>query len=97
MTTTNTVTNTDIIEQAYASVFSLEHVGQFIDQLYEQARARHRRFGDSVYLLEPDVKNGAGGLRDLDVAHWCARARFRTSDLGELVGLGILMPRTATA
>ncbi|MEO8181278.1 MAG: [protein-PII] uridylyltransferase [Deltaproteobacteria bacterium] len=82
-----------LIEQAYASVFSLEHVGQFIDQLYEQARARHRRFGDSVYLLEPDVKNGAGGLRDLDVAHWCARARFRTSDLGELVGLGILMPR----
>jgi [protein-PII] uridylyltransferase len=83
----------ELLEQAYASVFSPEHVGQFIERLYERARARHRRFGDSVYLLEPDVKNGAGGLRDLDVAHWCARARFRTSDLSELVGLGILLPR----
>jgi len=82
-----------LLEQAYASVFSPEHVGQFIERLQERARARHRRFGDSVYLLEPDVKNGAGGLRDLDVAHWCARARFRVSDLSELVGLGILLPR----
>ncbi|MEY2931369.1 MAG: hypothetical protein RL033_2118 [Pseudomonadota bacterium] len=82
-----------LLEQAYATVFSKEHVGHFIDCLYERARARHRRFGDSVYLLEPDVKNGAGGLRDLDVVHWCARARFRISDLSELVGLGILLPR----
>jgi [protein-PII] uridylyltransferase len=82
-----------LLDQAYASVFSPEHVGEFIDRLQERARARHHRFGDSVYLLEPDVKNGAGGLRDLDVAHWCARARFRVSDLSELVGLGILLPR----
>jgi [protein-PII] uridylyltransferase len=82
-----------LLDQAYASVFSPEQVGQFIDRLYERATARKRRYGDSVYLLEPDVKNGAGGLRDLDVAHWCARSRYRISDLSELVGLGILLPR----
>jgi [protein-PII] uridylyltransferase len=82
-----------LLEQAYASVFSVEHVGTFLERLYERSRARHHRFGDSVYLLEPDVKNGAGGLRDLDVAHWCARARYRVSDLSELVALRVLVPR----
>jgi [protein-PII] uridylyltransferase len=82
-----------LFERAYQTVFSSEHLGEFVDRLEQRARARHQRFGDSVYLLEPDVKNGAGGLRDLDIAHWCARARFRVSDLSELTQLGILLPR----
>jgi [protein-PII] uridylyltransferase len=82
-----------LFEGACQTVFSSEHLGSFVDRLQARGRARQQRFGDSVYLLEPDVKNGAGGLRDLDIAHWCARARFRVSDLSELVGLGILLPR----
>ncbi len=46
-----------------------------------------------MYLLEPDVKNGPGGIRDLDIAHWAARARWRVHDLSELVRLGD--PRSA--
>jgi len=82
-----------LIERAFATVFTGEPLARFVERLEQRARARHQRFGDSVYLLEPDVKNGAGGLRDLDVAHWCARGRFRVSDLSELVDLGILLPR----
>jgi [protein-PII] uridylyltransferase len=74
-------------------LFDPEHIGDFVDRLEERARARHQRFGDSIYLLEPDVKNGAGGLRDLDIAHWCARARFRVSDLSQLVEANVLLPR----
>jgi [protein-PII] uridylyltransferase len=48
-----------------------------------------------VYLLEPDVKNGEGGLRDLDIALWAARARFRTSDLIDLLKVGVLVAREA--
>lgn len=83
----------ELLERAYETVFSPAHLTRFVDDLQAGAVARHQRFGDSVYLLEPDLKNGAGGLRDLDTAHWCARARFRVSDLSELVGLGILLPR----
>lgn len=83
----------ELVERAYQSVFSPAHLARFVDDLQTRAAARHQRFGDSVYLLEPDVKNGAGGLRDLDIAHWCARARFRVSDLSELVSLGVLLPR----
>jgi [protein-PII] uridylyltransferase len=83
----------DLLERAYASLFDPEHIGEFVDQLEARARARHQRFGDSVYLLEPDVKNGAGGLRDLDIAHWCARARYRVSGLSQLVNLNVLLQR----
>jgi [protein-PII] uridylyltransferase len=85
-----------LLEQAYVSVFNPTGLGKFVDRLYDRRRSRHARFGDSVYLLEPDVKNGAGGLRDLDAAHWCARARYRVADLSELVDLGILLPREWT-
>jgi [protein-PII] uridylyltransferase len=87
---------TVLLKRAYASVFDSEHIGDFVDGLEARARARHERFGDSVYLLEPDVKNGAGGLRDLDIAHWCARARFRVTGLEELVAQNVLLPREWT-
>jgi len=82
-----------LLERAYQTVFEGEQLANFVDRLETRAQQRHQRFGDSIYLLEPDVKNGAGGLRDLDIAHWCARARYRVSDLGELVGHGVLLDR----
>jgi [protein-PII] uridylyltransferase len=81
-----------LLERAYQSVFDTAHLGHFVDGLQERARARHRRFGDSVYLLEPDVKNGAGGLRDFDIAQWCAKARFKVTHLSQLIELGVLLP-----
>ena len=82
-------------ERAYASVFSEANLPEFLAQLEAQADARHGRFGDSVYLLEPDVKNGSGGLRDLDLALWSARARWRTNQVAQLEKLGILGERDA--
>ena len=41
---------------------------KFLAQLEEDRTARHERFGGSLYLLEPEVKLGCGGLRDLDMA-----------------------------
>jgi [protein-PII] uridylyltransferase len=77
-------------ECAFAGVFSSGQLNNFIARLEAQSEARHQRFGDSVYLLEPDLKNGTGGLRDLDFAMWAARARFRLGSLNELSRLGIL-------
>jgi [protein-PII] uridylyltransferase len=80
----------DLQQTLLSSVFADSKVGDFIARLEEHTSARHQRFGDSVYLLEPDVKNGTGGLRDLDFSLWAARARFRTSDLSALCALGVL-------
>src|SRR6266496_3560549 len=43
-----------------------------IQNLGEITRSRHHKFGDTVFHLEPNVKDGPGGLRDYNVAHWLA-------------------------
>ena len=48
------------------------------------AGAARERFGGSLYLLEPEVKLGCGGLRDLDVAMWAANARWTARNTDEL-------------
>ncbi|MER3525115.1 MAG: [protein-PII] uridylyltransferase [Ignavibacteria bacterium] len=54
------------------------HVAQgadrwFIEGVFEEAWARHERFGNSVKLLEPNVKKSAGGLRDVHALLWLYR------------------------
>lgn len=83
----------ELIDGAYRGIFSDGEIAAFIGRLETEASDRHTRFGHSVYLLEPDVKNGQGGLRDLDIALWAARARWRVRTFGELVRLGILLGR----
>jgi [protein-PII] uridylyltransferase len=58
---------------------------------------RHARFGDTVYLLEPNVKNGEGGYRDLLVGLWAAKARWRTRDFPDLMTLGQASQRQVQA
>ena len=41
-----------------------------------RASERHRRYGDSVYLVEPQLKEGEGGLRDLHTAMWLAKVKY---------------------
>lgn len=81
--------------RAFGGVFGGEQLPRFLSRLQAEVQRRHRRFGDSLYLLEPDVKNGAGGLRDLDAALWVARARFRTENVGDLSRKEVLLPNEA--
>ncbi len=59
---------------ARKQLFGAKRAREFVQRLEAEAAARHDRFGGSVYLLEPDVKLGEGGLRDLDVLHWSSLA-----------------------
>jgi [protein-PII] uridylyltransferase len=79
------------------ALFAPSKLAALIDRLEQNAQARHRRFGGSVYLLEPDVKNGLGALRDLDLAGWAARARWGVTDPHELVRYGVLVGRQVEA
>ncbi len=47
---------------------------RFIADQLETMRARHAHYGDSLYLLQPNLKEGAGGLRDYHVAYWAMQA-----------------------
>lgn len=48
--------------------------GKFVEALREEAAARHAREGNASYLLEPNLKDGAGGLRDRSIVGWLAAA-----------------------
>jgi [protein-PII] uridylyltransferase len=59
----------------------------FVAKAGEKAR-RHARFGDTSDNLEPNLKEGPGGLRDLQTLGWMARRAFGTHELDPLVALG---------
>ncbi len=84
-------------QRAAEGIFAYSELPRFLARLEDEVKSRHDRFGGSVYLLEPDVKNGAGGLRDVDVARWAAKARYKVGEPEELVRVGALVPREATA
>jgi [protein-PII] uridylyltransferase len=66
--------------------------GRFVQEKIEESRTRHERFGGSVYLLEPDVKEGEGGLRDIHTARWIGRVCHGARSLDELARDGIVRP-----
>ncbi|MCP4449724.1 MAG: [protein-PII] uridylyltransferase [Myxococcales bacterium] len=65
----------------------------FLRMLSDERERRYERFGDSLYLLEPNIKQGIGGLRDHQTAHWAARARWSVKSLADLVAIGELTRR----
>jgi [protein-PII] uridylyltransferase len=68
-------------------------VDKFLADKIEEMRSRRDRFGDSLYLLEPNVKESEGGLRDLQSALWLARVRFKVAGLTELLARALLPER----
>jgi [protein-PII] uridylyltransferase len=70
---------------------------RFIEKKIREMRARHARIGSTVYLLEPNVKEGRGGLRDLQTAVWGARIKYKCEGLAELRMKGVLPARTVEA
>lgn len=63
----------------------------FLSERASALRERHRKYGESLYLLQPNVKEGAGGLRDYHNAYWSTRAAHPTTrGLDDLLHFGLL-------
>ena len=63
-------------------------VAEYIAAKQAERAVRHRRYGDSPFMVEPNVKEGRGGLRDIQTLYWIARYVFDTQTMGELADLG---------
>lgn len=63
---------------------------KFYKAKLEESRERHAHYGDSVYLLEPQLKEGEGGLRDLHTAMWLAKVKYKVHSLQELVQRAVI-------
>lgn len=58
---------------------------KYLNELYEHQRQRRKEKESTVFLQAPDVKSGAGGLRDFQGVLWMAKVKFGNQGLGGLV------------
>src|SRR5262245_11779266 len=66
---------------------------EFVAAKLAEREERHRRVGRSRYLVEPNVKDGKGGLRDLHTLYWIAKYVYRVHEREELIKFGVYDPR----
>jgi len=64
----------------------------FVEAKLQEHDARHLRTGDSRYVLEPNIKEGKGGLRDLHTLYWLLKYIYDITSYPEIAKLGLLTP-----
>lgn len=70
-----------------------ERLDAFVQAKCEELQERRKRHLGSIFLLEPNIKNGVGGLRDMACALWVARVRHRLQGLDGVAHFGLLPRR----
>lgn len=80
------------LRRGYEQEIQAQDVIGFIDAKLGERDERHRKLGDSRYLLEPNLKEGKGGLRDLHTLFWIAKYAYRVDEVPALVDKGVLSP-----
>ena len=74
-----------------AEVFNRK-TAQFITEKIAERNAMRQKYGGSLYLREPNIKESAGGLRDIHTARWIALTRFGVAAEADLLRSGIVGP-----
>jgi [protein-PII] uridylyltransferase len=67
----------------------------FVNAKLAERDERHERMGDTRYVLEPNIKEGKGALRDIQTLFWIAKYLYRVEAVEELVEKGVLTKRDA--
>jgi [protein-PII] uridylyltransferase len=63
---------------------------QFVVEKLAEREARHKRMGDTRYVVEPNVKEGKGSLRDLHTLYWIGKYIHKVRSTADLVDVGLL-------
>ena len=83
------------LRRRFAKEIVASSAAAFIDAKLAERDARHQRYCDSRYVLEPNVKEGKGGLRDLQTLFWIAKYAYRVDDVKDLVAQDVLLAEEA--
>lgn len=82
-----------VLHEHLLDITDTEHMWpsqRYLQEKFEEQRKRHRKYNDTEYDLEPNIKGSPGGLRDLHMLGWVARRHYGTHDPAELLALGFL-------
>ena len=80
----------DELVRGFAQKFYTGDGRDFVEAKLAERDQRHQRMGDSRYVVEPNVKEGKGGLRDLHLLFWIAKYLYRVTTPADLVTKGVL-------
>ena len=69
----------------------------FVEAKLAERDQRHKRTGNSRYRLEPNIKDGKGGLRDLHTLYWIAKYLYQVDNVAALVDRGVLSAEEASS
>ncbi len=72
----------------FISASAEEGTVAFLEAKQRERAQRHARYGESAFLVEPNIKEGHGGLRDIQTLYWMSRTVFGNTRMRELVGTG---------
>jgi len=84
--------DTELYEEAAQRFFADVVAGterQFVTEKLAERNERHKRLGDSRYVVEPNVKEGKGGLRDLQTLYWIGKYIHKVKTAADLVEVGL--------
>ncbi|HET9472637.1 MAG TPA: nucleotidyltransferase domain-containing protein, partial [Steroidobacteraceae bacterium] len=84
--------NAQLMEEMRAAVSAerIWPVREYFEAKVAEQNDRHLKANDTAYNLEPNVKTGPGGLRDIQTIAWVAKRHFDASSLDELLTHGFL-------
>ena len=89
------ITGSEVLYQRFEKAISPKKMWsskEFLIAKLEEQKQRHLRYNDTAYNLEPNIKEGPGGLRDIQIIGWVAKRHYGARDLAELVDHGFLTP-----
>ncbi len=81
----------DELIKAYRKKFVDGHREGFVEKMKSHRQSRRERFGSHSFLLEPHIKEGRGGMRDIQAMMWTARVVFGLNTLDDIQGAGLLL------
>ncbi|HEY5000136.1 MAG TPA: [protein-PII] uridylyltransferase, partial [Usitatibacter sp.] len=89
--------NPSLVEELDTRLRTRRDVRDFFEAKFQEQKRRHERFQEAAYNLEPNIKESPGGLRDLQMVLWLARAAGLGQSWKALAHEGIITAREAAA
>ena len=87
----------NLLKDKFNSLIKKTRTLDFVHAKLQESELRHNKFGGSRYVVEPNVKDGKGGLRDIHTVGWISKFVYEIDSISKLINMGVLSKREAIA